>query len=195
MARVAAGGPSLPPGRQTRKRPACGPRGERGGKRAYRAAANWPRSLFLNRASFPLAANRALPTGPTTGPAHVLADGLQEYFRRPGGDFSEVETRASVLGHLQRGGPPSAADAILAALFADTTWRAAASRTRPSGIVTLRRGRIRLVPFGTFSDTKDKELHRLYRLQKDVSRFTIESAVASSTDELNAHFQLTTSSP
>lgn len=125
------------------------------------------------------AADASLGATGASGPAHDLAEGLQQFFRRPGGDFSEVETRASVLGHLQRGGPPSAADAILAARFAAAAWRAAVSRTRPSGILAVTRGRIRLVPFGACSNkTKDKQLQRLYRLQKHVSKFTVGQSVA-----------------
>jgi 6-phosphofructokinase 1 len=110
------------------------------------------------------------------GPGHVLAKGLQEFFLRPGGNFSEVETRASVLGHLQRGGPPSAADAILAARFAEAAWRTAGSRARLSGILALAKGRIRLLPFGTRANrTNLRRLQQIYRLQKDVSKFADES--------------------
>jgi 6-phosphofructokinase 1 len=126
-----------------------------------------------------LEANGSLSATSAAGPAHDLAEGLQQYLRRPGGDFSEVETRSSVLGHLQRGGPPSAADAILAARFAEAAWRAAASPKRRSGILAVIRGRIRLVPFGACSNImKDKQLQRLYRLQKDVSKIANEPAVA-----------------
>jgi 6-phosphofructokinase len=133
----------------------------------------------------PLTGDGSLAATRSAGPAHRLAEGLQEYFRRPGGGFSELETRASVLGHLQRGGAPSAADAILAARFAEAAWRATVSRLRPSGIVAVSKGRIRLVPLAMGSNSaKDQQLQRLYKLQKDVSKFAVEQAVELSSQSL-----------
>jgi 6-phosphofructokinase len=56
-------------------------------------------------------------------PTQVLAHYLDQHFRgskRPGLD---PEVRVNVLGHLQRGGPPSASDRLLAVRFAKACWK------------------------------------------------------------------------
>jgi 6-phosphofructokinase len=64
-----------------------------------------------------LVADRVKLDEPAGSPAVTLAGYLQEYFRRPGSPFPDLEARTSVLGHLQRGGP-TAADRIMAARYA-----------------------------------------------------------------------------
>lgn len=92
-------------------------------------------------------------------PAHVLARELERYFTRvedPDGD-QDVEVRPSVLGHLQRGGRPDPADAILAARFAEAAWECLSDSKAPSGVVAMREGQIRIVPFDSTSDHRDEE--------------------------------------
>lgn len=80
--------------------------------------------------------------------AYVLRDGFQEYFDRPGGPFSDLEVRPSVLGHLQRGGHATPQDCILAARFAEKAWKALFDPEAGNGITALRENRVALVPFG-----------------------------------------------
>ena len=49
-----------------------------------------------------------LDNGQHGSPAKLLADYLEGYFHRCGSPFPQVDTRASVLGHVQRGGSPTA---------------------------------------------------------------------------------------
>ncbi len=92
-----------------------------------------------------------------TCPAYVLSDELEKYFTRhqnAAGD-ADVEVRPNVLGHLQRGGRPDPADAILAAHFAECAWNAIADPTAASGVVATRDGRFRIVPFESSADLRD----------------------------------------
>jgi 6-phosphofructokinase len=100
-----------------------------------------------------------------------LADFLQQYFRQQSAPMNQTETRASVLGHLQRGGRPMAFDQILAARFADAAVQAIASNPARSGIVGLQQGQIAVRAFGEGpQDAAAKTLGGLYQLQKDISR-------------------------
>jgi len=90
-------------------------------------------------------------------PAFVLTRELEKYFSRnqnPDGD-QDVEVRPSVLGHMQRGGRPDPADAILAAHFAEAAMEAIVDENAPSGVVAMREGRVRVVPFGSTTDNRD----------------------------------------
>jgi 6-phosphofructokinase 1 len=111
----------------------------------------------------------------TQGPASAtvwLAPKLQAFFRRAGSPFPEVEARASVLGHLQRGGAPSCADRILAVRFAAAAWQAIASPLERSGVLGVRGGEILLQDFQATPDLERAETaQQLYQLQKDVSRW------------------------
>lgn len=95
-------------------------------------------------------------------PAFVLARELERYFSRnqdPDGD-QDVEVRPSVLGHMQRGGRPDPADAILAAQFAEAAWEAIVDHKAPSGVVAMRDGRVRIVPFESTTDHRDESQWR-----------------------------------
>jgi 6-phosphofructokinase 1 len=102
-----------------------------------------------------------------------LAASLQDHFRREGSPFPEVEVRACILGHLQHGGSPSAADRILAARFSEAAWQAISSQPGRSGAVGLRVGRLVLQDFATAAaNVRDEaEVQQLYQLQKDVSKW------------------------
>ncbi len=102
-------------------------------------------------------------------PAWVLAERLGREFGRSGGPYKDIETRASVLGHLQRGGRPAPFDAILAAEFAEVAWDAIDQGAR-SGITVLQNGEYKLVPFGSLPPCNPIErLRRLHNLHKDLS--------------------------
>lgn len=104
------------------------------------------------------------------GPAQTLATYLQSNFRTPGSSFSNVEVRASVLGHLQRGGSPTAADRLLAAQFAEAAGEAMMNNSQ-SGILGLSGGRIELQSFAP-PDDQDRAQRslQLYKLHKSISR-------------------------
>lgn len=102
-------------------------------------------------------------------PAWVVASKLTHHFSRSVGPYQDIEVRASVLGHLQRGGRPAASDAVLAAEFAEVAWLAIAE-TGGSGITVLQHGEVKLVPFGSPpSCDRVVRLQRLHRLQCDLS--------------------------
>jgi ATP-dependent phosphofructokinase / diphosphate-dependent phosphofructokinase len=73
------------------------------------------------------------------GAGTVAADAIAEEV--------ELEVRVTNLGHLQRGGAPSAADRILAARFGVAAARLAAARAR-NRFVALRNGAVMDVPLG-----------------------------------------------
>ncbi len=78
--------------------------------------------------------------------AYVINDIFNAHFQREGGPFREVlEVRPSVLGHLQRGGHPTASDCILAARFAELAWHSIMDRNEGSGITALRNNKPELV--------------------------------------------------
>jgi 6-phosphofructokinase 1 len=94
------------------------------------------------------------------GPAYRLSAYLQRHFRRDGSPFPRLETRASVLGHLQRGGSPMAADRILAARFAEAAWAAIAG------------GQVLLQDFDAPARPQQAEAaQQLYLLQKTLSQW------------------------
>lgn len=100
-------------------------------------------------------------------PAWVVSGRLAEAFRH--GPYKDIETRATVLGHLQRGGRPAPFDAILAAEFAELSWNAIATGT-DSGITVLQNGVFKLVPFGSPPHTdRQSQLFRLHRLHAALS--------------------------
>ncbi|MBP7949543.1 MAG: 6-phosphofructokinase [Verrucomicrobiales bacterium] len=107
----------------------------------------------------------------TENPGHEFAKKLQEYFGVPSDPDAdvEVEVRPSVLGHLQRGGRPAPADAILAAEFAEVAWEAI-ENSAPSGIVVVREGRNQLIAFDRMTDHRSKDQWiRTAALQKALS--------------------------
>ena len=105
------------------------------------------------------------------GPAHALAAFLRRYFGRLTSLFLKTEVRVSVLGHLQRGGSPTAADRILASRFAEAAWDTIAADDAPSGLLQMSGGRIRL---GRFPEAKEQatmpQTDKLYALQKALSK-------------------------
>lgn len=105
-------------------------------------------------------------------PAFVLTRELEKYFSRnqnPDGD-QDVEVRPSVLGHMQRGGRPDPADAILAAHFAEAAMEAIVNENAPSGVVAMREGRVRVVPFGSTTDNRDaSQWRKTATLHRDLS--------------------------
>jgi 6-phosphofructokinase 1 len=101
-----------------------------------------------------------------------LASHLQTHFHRPGSPFPDLETRPCVLGHLQRGGSPTAADRILAARLAEAAWDAITAQPPRSGVVGLQSGQIVLQDFQASGSPDHESLSQtLYRLQKDLSRY------------------------
>jgi 6-phosphofructokinase len=77
-----------------------------------------------------------------------------------------------VLGHLQRGGAPTAADRLLAADLAEAAWEALTARKHQSGVLGLVHGQVRLQEFGSQSGPeRATRIQRIYQLQKDVSKY------------------------
>jgi 6-phosphofructokinase 1 len=80
-----------------------------------------------------------------------------------------LETRIAVLGHIQRGGRPTAADRILAARLGHAAVEALAEG-RSGGLVHLAcGGRIEFLPFGAAGDVKRIDIDSDYRLLKVLS--------------------------
>jgi 6-phosphofructokinase len=82
------------------------------------------------------------------------------------------EVRLCVLGNIQRGGPPSACDRLLAARYAEAAWDALTADPPRSGLIGPRQGRFVLQAFGDTpahdsSDSTPSE----YQLQKIISRW------------------------
>lgn len=102
-------------------------------------------------------------------PAWIVASKLSHHLSRSAGPYHDIEVRASVLGHIQRGGRPAASDAVLAAEVAEVAWNAIAG-SGASGVTALQQGECRLVPYGSPS-TCDRvaRLRRLHLLQRDLS--------------------------
>lgn len=104
-------------------------------------------------------------------PAITLTRSLQDYFHSRGGRFSGLEIRSNVLGHLQRGGRPTAADRILAAQFAEAAWRAVVARSGKSGVLACRNGRISIRNFSeSFDGQIEDRSQDVYFLQKALSK-------------------------
>lgn len=102
-------------------------------------------------------------------PAWMVAGKLMQHFSRSNGPKQDIEVRASVLGHLQRGGRPAAFDAVLAAEFAEVALQAIA-HSGESGVTVLQQGECKLVPFGSASSCdRMARLQRLHKLQSDLS--------------------------
>ena len=106
-------------------------------------------------------------------PVQLLANHLQEYFHRPASLFPDLEVRSSILGHLQRGGKPSAFDRLLAAQFAEAAWEAAMHEPPRSGSVGLRLGQICWQRLDAVSQSRhdDDAKQKLYDLQKAISEW------------------------
>jgi 6-phosphofructokinase 1 len=79
-----------------------------------------------------------------------------------------LETRIAVLGHIQRGGRPTAFDRILAARLGNAAVEALAGG-RTGGLVHLSGGRVEFLPFGAAGEVKRTEIESDYRLLKILS--------------------------
>ena len=79
-----------------------------------------------------------------------------------------LETRIAVLGHIQRGGRPTALDRILAARLGHAAVEALAEG-RSGGLVHLDCGRVSFLPFGAAGETKRTEIESDYHLLKVLS--------------------------
>ena len=102
------------------------------------------RSLLKGRSQAIVLVSEGVQTDGWMGqsPSQVLAEHLQRYFRRDEAALPETDVSVCVLGHLQRGGAPSAADRILAARFAEAAWDVIAAPVPRSGTVGLQLGRV-----------------------------------------------------
>ncbi|MDA1017412.1 MAG: ATP-dependent 6-phosphofructokinase [Planctomycetota bacterium] len=109
---------------------------------------------------------------PAASPTSRLVEHLAEFFERGHGRYRGTEVRASVLGHLQRGGRPTAADRILAVRLAEPAITAAHETPDVSGMISMREGRPQLIPFNrAVTDSNgDKCGEKLYLVHKDLSR-------------------------
>jgi 6-phosphofructokinase 1 len=117
------------------------------------------------------------------GPTKTLADFLQARFNGEGRLSHPVEVRYSVLGHLQRGGTPTAADRLLAAGFAESAWEHLAAVEPRCGVLGLVQGRIQLQDFHALPGQEHSaQLGRIYQLQKDVSKYSVVSSDGSSSE-------------
>ena len=79
-----------------------------------------------------------------------------------------LETRIAVLGHVQRGGRPTAVDRILAARLGNAAVEALADG-RTGGLVHLVSGRAEFLYFGAAGDVKKTDIESDYRLLKILS--------------------------
>jgi len=79
-----------------------------------------------------------------------------------------LETRIAVLGHIQRGGRPTAMDRILAARLGHAAVEALAEG-RTGGLVHLDCGRVAFLPFGAAGDVKKTDIESDYHLLKVLS--------------------------
>ena len=79
-----------------------------------------------------------------------------------------LETRIAVLGHIQRGGRPTAVDRILAARLGHAAVEALVAG-RTGGCVHLRNGRVEFLPFGAAGDVKKTDFESDYHLLKVLS--------------------------
>ncbi len=83
-------------------------------------------------------------------------------------DATGLETRIAVLGHIQRGGRPTALDRILAARLGHAAVEELAEG-RSGGLVHLDCGRVSFLPFGAAGETKRTEIESDYHLLKVLS--------------------------
>jgi 6-phosphofructokinase 1 len=79
-----------------------------------------------------------------------------------------LETRIAVLGHIQRGGRPTALDRILAARLGHAAVEALAEG-RTGGLVHLDCGRVSFLPFGAAGEVKKTDIESDYHLLKVLS--------------------------
>jgi 6-phosphofructokinase 1 len=79
-----------------------------------------------------------------------------------------LETRIAVLGHIQRGGRPTAFDRILAARLGHAAVEALIDG-RGGGCVHLAGGRVEFLPFGAAGDVKTADIESDYHLLKVLS--------------------------
>ncbi|OGD16452.1 MAG: hypothetical protein A2V76_10345 [Candidatus Aminicenantes bacterium RBG_16_63_14] len=79
-----------------------------------------------------------------------------------------LETRIAVLGHIQRGGRPTAFDRILAARLGHAAVEALVDG-RTGGCVHLQNGRVEFLPFGAAGDKKKPDIESDYHLLKVLS--------------------------
>lgn len=83
-------------------------------------------------------------------------------------DATGLETRIAVLGHIQRGGRPTAFDRILAARLGNAAVEALAGG-RAGGLVHIAGGRVEFLPFDAAGDVKTIDVEPAYRLLKILS--------------------------
>jgi 6-phosphofructokinase 1 len=89
-----------------------------------------------------------LPVPRPMGAGAALTSALRSYFRRTAAPAPGTEVRLCVLGHPQRGGPPTVHDRLLAARYAEAAaWATLAADPPRSGVVGLRQGRFVLQRF------------------------------------------------
>jgi 6-phosphofructokinase 1 len=79
-----------------------------------------------------------------------------------------LETRIAVLGHIQRGGRPTAVDRILAARLGNAAAEALMNG-RAGGCVHVANGRVEFLPFGAAGRSKRTDIESDYRLLKVLS--------------------------
>ena len=79
-----------------------------------------------------------------------------------------LETRIAVLGHIQRGGRPTAFDRILAARLGHAAVEALVAG-RTGGLVRLDCGRVGFLPFGAAGEVKKTDIEFDYHLLKILS--------------------------
>jgi len=79
-----------------------------------------------------------------------------------------LETRIAVLGHVQRGGRPTAADRIMAARLGHAAVEALIEG-RTGGLVHILGDRIEFLPFGAAGDVKRTDIEADYHLLKVLS--------------------------
>lgn len=148
-------------------------RGELTIEKMQRIGGRLERSLLKGRSHAIVLVSEGVQTGGLLGqsPSQVLAEHLQRYFRREEAALPETEIRACVLGHLQRGGAPSAADRILAARFAEAAWDVISAREPRQGTIGLQLGRVGWKPFGARVCDSASPHQPLYDLQKAISEW------------------------
>jgi 6-phosphofructokinase 1 len=83
-------------------------------------------------------------------------------------DGTGLETRIAVLGHIQRGGRPTALDRIMAARLGHAAVESLAEG-RTGGLVHLLDDRIEFLPFGAAGDVKTTDIEADYHLLKVLS--------------------------
>lgn len=93
-------------------------------------------------------------------PASAIASSVTE--------ATGLETRIAVLGHIQRGGRPTALDRILAARLGHAAVEALAEG-RTGGLVHLDCGRVAFLPFGAAGEVKRTDIESDYHLLKVLS--------------------------